>query len=87
MTYTNEPRLTDMLAHLEKALTIAGYDVCLVYDPETDTVEASNLSTYTHTLFVMDYYPKSNYRDLLWDILKAVHEAENDVRGKHYGRR
>lgn len=72
--------IREMLEDLENAMNLAGYDVSLVYDKEDHVIEASNLDSYSHILLHLEAYPevsRGDYRNLLFDIIKAIRETEN----------
>lgn len=72
--------LREMLGDLESALILAGYDVALVYDQNDNVIEVANKNSYSTRLIRLEGYPEAyrcDYRDIVFDIIKAVRETEN----------
>lgn len=72
--------LREMLGDLESALIMAGYDVALVYDQNDHVIEVANKNSYSTRLIRLEGYPEAyqgDYRDILFDIIKAIRETEN----------
>lgn len=72
--------LREMLGDLESALIMAGYDVALVYDQNDHVIEATNRNSFSTRLIRLEGYPEAgrgDYRDIVFDIIKAIRETEN----------
>lgn len=79
--YIGSPgELREMLGDLESALNLAGYSVELVYDQDDRVIEATNRNSFSHSLLHLEGYPEAgrgDYRDIVFDIIKAIRETEN----------